>query len=104
MNTMKLLANGAIAQGIVELTASGEIANPVPIFQPELIGSAKDYYPDKTRSFSFGKRTLIGNTVTDLWEGPTARYAPPPSPMQMSVASNAGVTALGAVSGWFGAL
>jgi hypothetical protein len=88
MNALKLLGNGEIAQGIVELAGNGDIANPVPILQQQLIGSAKNFYPDKVRGFVFGKRSLIGNVVVDLWEGPTDRYVPPAAPVQMSVASS----------------
>jgi hypothetical protein len=88
MNALKLLGNGVVAQGIVDLAGNGDIANPVPIFQQQLVGNAQDFYPDKVRGFVFGKRPLIGNAVVDLWEGPTPRYVPPAAPVQMSVVSS----------------
>lgn len=84
----KLLDDGTIAQGFVELTKSGEIADPVPFLQQDLIGSAKNYYPTHARGFVFGKRLNLNNVLSDLWGGPTAIYVFPTGPMQMQVVSS----------------
>lgn len=88
MNALKLLGNGDLAQGIVELAGNGEIANPVPILQQQLIGSAKNFYPDKARGFVFGRCGNVDNVLVDLWDGPTPSYVFPTTPVQMAVASS----------------
>lgn len=87
MSNYKLLKDGTIAQGVVELTEDGNIASPVPFFQQDLIGSARNYYPDRSRGFVFGKRLALDNVRADLWGGPTARYVFPTAPVQMSIVS-----------------
>ena len=83
----KLLKDGTVAQGFVELTEDGHIASPVPFFQQDLIGNARNYYPDRSRGFTFGKKTGLGNVLSDLWGGPTELYVFPAAPVQMSVVS-----------------
>jgi len=94
-DSQRKLDDGTIAPGVVVLSQNGQIANSVPLFQQDLIGSAKNFYPDKTRGFVFGKRALIANTLVDLWEGPTAIYVFPTGPMQMQVTSTSAADAAG---------
>lgn len=92
----RLLKDGTIAQGVAPLAGNGSLAIPVPVFQQELVGNANQYYPDKLRLFSFGKKKLLGDVLSDLWQGPTALYSFPPTTMQMKVVStSAGDTAAG---------
>jgi hypothetical protein len=86
-DTQRKLDDGTIAQGVTNLAENGDIAMPVPLFQPILIGNARNFYPDKARGFVFGKRTGIDNTSVDLWEGPTDTYVFPTAPMQMKLTS-----------------
>lgn len=51
------------------------------------IGNTQYGNPRRIRGFVFGRRTGIGNTWVDLWEGPTAEYVFPTAPMQMQVVS-----------------
>ena len=85
---MKKLDDGTIAQGVVILAQTGEIADAAPLLQQDLIGNARGYYPDKSRGFVFGKKTGLNNTVCDMWEGPTALYVFPNAPMQMALVSS----------------
>lgn len=87
MSNYKLLKDGTIAQGVVELTEDGHIASPVPFFQQDLIGNARNYYPDRSRGFTFGKKKLLNDTLSDLWGGPTALYVFPTAPVQMAMVS-----------------
>lgn len=87
MGNYKLLKDGTIAQGVVELTEDGHIASPVPFFQQDLIGNARNYYPDRSRGFTFGKKKLLNDVLSDLWGGPTALYVFPTAPVQMAMVS-----------------
>lgn len=49
------------------ITTGGSVRNK-PVLQQDLIDNAKNGYPDKSFRFVFGKRTLIQNTMVDLWE------------------------------------
>lgn len=96
MSNYKLLKDGTIAQGVVELTEDGQIASPVPFFQQDLIGSVKNWYPNRIRGFVFGKKTGLNDALSDLWGGPTAIYQFPSSPIRMQISStNANDTAAG---------
>lgn len=88
MGSLRKLSDGTLAQGVVVLTENGEIANPVPFLQQDLIGNARNYYPDRARGFVFGKKRNLGNVLSDLWGGPTALYVFPASPMQMQIVSS----------------
>lgn len=87
MSNYKLLKDGTVAQGFVELTEDGHIASPVPFFQQDLIGNARNYYPDRSRGFTFGKKKLLNDVLSDLWGGPTALYVFPTAPVQMAMVS-----------------
>ena len=87
MSSLRKLGDGTLAQGVVTLSGDGSIADPVPILQQELIGSARNYYPDRIRGFVFGKKTLLGNELSDLWGGPTTLYVFPTGPMRMQLVS-----------------
>lgn len=86
--SQRKLGDGTISPAVVTLTSGGEIVDQAPNVHLDDIGSAKGYYPNLSRGFVFGKRTLIGNTSVDLWEGPTARYVFPIAPIQMQVVSS----------------
>ncbi len=86
-DSLRKLNDGTVAQGVVLLAGDGEIVHPAPLLQQALIGNHQNFYPTKSRGFVFGKRTLIGNTYVDLWEGPTDTYVFPTSAMQMLVKS-----------------
>lgn len=92
-DALRKLGDGTIAQGVAVLAENGDVANPVPYFQQDLVGNAKNFYPDKARGFVFGKRSAVGNTKVDLWEGPTAQYVFPTAPMQMQVTSDSAADA-----------
>lgn len=47
-----------------------------------------NYYPDKARGFTFGRKVGVNNTIVDLWDGPTAAYVFPTTPQQMQVVSS----------------
>lgn len=51
------------------------------------IDSGKDWYFDKSFRFVFWKRTLVENTMVDLWEWPTPTYVFPTWPIQMRILS-----------------
>lgn len=88
MSSLRKLEDGTLAQGVVILAEDGKVVNPVPVLQQELIGSARDYYPDRERGFTFGKKTGLNNTRADLWLGPTALYVFPAAPIQMQIVSS----------------
>ena len=88
MSTQRLLGDGSVAQGVVALTAAGEIADTAPNLQLALIGNAANYYPALFRGQIFGKRSAINDALVDLWEGPTAEYVFPTVPQQMRLVSS----------------
>lgn len=59
----------------------------MPTLQQDLIGSAINNYPTRTRGFVFGRAPAVQNTAVDIWEGPTATYVFPPAAVQMTVVS-----------------
>lgn len=72
----------------------------IPILQSDLIGSPKQYYPERIRGDMPCKRTAtVQNVRVDLWDGPTGTYVPPATPIQMQVVSTSasdGVAGTGA--------
>lgn len=87
MPTSKLLDDAEVAQGSVILTQDGEVANPAPIFQQDLISSAKHYYSDKVRGAIFGRCADVDNILRTVWDGSTALYVFPTGPQQMKFVS-----------------
>lgn len=60
----------------------------IPLLQQDLIGNTKNYYPDKSRGFTFGRAPAVQNVRVDLWEGPTTTYVFPTVSQQMKVRSD----------------
>lgn len=69
----------------------------LPPLQQDLIGNARNYYPDKTRGFVFGRAPAVQNARVDLWEGPTTTYVFPVAPIQMAVVSTSASDTLAGV-------
>lgn len=60
----------------------------LPALQQDLIGSGRNYYPNKVRGFVFGRAPVVNSARVDLWEGPTTTYVFPLAAQQMSLVSS----------------
>src|SRR5512135_3108937 len=59
-----------------------------PQLQVDSIDNQSVGVPYRFSDYTVGRRSNIGNTLVDLWEGPTSTYVFPATPIQMQVVSS----------------
>lgn len=82
-----LLIGDEVVPTFAAMTNQGANANVAPIFNPALVGNHNNYYPNKQSFHIMGRCNDVDNALRSLWNGPTALYVPPATPMQMQIVS-----------------
>lgn len=85
--TLKQLGNGALAQGVVILSESGDLVNKSVVYDQSLVGNNIYGYPDSGRVSITADRGPIGSNTSTLWGGPTDIYVFPTVGQPMEIVS-----------------
>lgn len=85
--------NTKVVENIDSTNKALHVTDP---FDLGLIGNVNYGPKNRIRGFTFGRKSVVNNTLVSLWNGPTDLYVFPTNGMQMKIVSNsASDTALG---------
>ena len=79
---------GKNSNGVVENTEStSNSLHVINHFDLGLVGNTQYGPTNRTRGFTFGRRSIVNNTLVTLWNGPTDVYVFPTVGQQMRIVS-----------------
>ena len=83
-----VLGKNVTTNAVENIQSTNQALHITSPFDMGMVGNFNYGPTNRQRGFVFGRRTLVQNTIVDLWDGPTDRYVFPTVAQQMMVVSS----------------